>query len=412
MKIELAYSKEKIEIEIPEKNIIEIVGSTPPRKKPEEKEIISHALTNPVASPSLGDAVRGKKSATILVSDVTRPCPSYKFLPFILEELEKAKIKDIRIIFGLGSHRKHTEEEKRKLVGEGILKKVQKLIDHDPEKCELIGYTKQGTPLEIYPEAKASDFLITTGNIEYHYFAGYSGGAKAAIPGICSRRTIQKNHSLMLQENATAGRFEDNPVRKDIEEAGKILGIDFIFNVILNDNKNIISAVAGKNNEAFVVGIKKYDEIFALRVKEKADLVITSAGGYPKDINLYQAQKALDNVKQIVKEGGEILLLASCEEGFGEKTFESWMAYAHDFEWISSKISKEFTLGGHKAYAISKLLTRTKISLYSKLSAKMVKKIGFKKISNLQNYLDEKISSNPRIKITIVPSGRFVRFEG
>jgi nickel-dependent lactate racemase len=412
MKIKIPYHKDCIEISIPEDNILDIKKPVRQKSIRDEKEIILEALESPIASNRLGDISRGKESAVIIVSDITRSCPSYKFLPYIIDELKEAKIKEIQVIFSLGTHRKHTEEEKIKLVGEYVLNKVKKLIDFDENSCTLIGYTKVGTPIEIFEPAIASDLLIATGNLEYHYFAGYSGGAKAAMPGVCSRKTIKANHSMMLHKKATTGTFVGNPVRMDIEDAGRMIGIDFIFNVILDDEKNIIAAFSGKNNEAFLEGITMYDDINKMEVDKKADIVITSPGGYPKDMNLYQSHKALDNVKGVVKEGGVIILIAACQEGFGEKVFEEWMVDAKEYNKLSSKIKEEFVLGGHKAVALSQVLTEAKVFLYSDFNAKDTENMGFYKITNLQDYLDKIIAIHRDCKIAIVPTGRFVQVKG
>ena len=412
MRVEIPFGKEKVELNIPDKNILDIISGESVSFGPDEDKIIKQALENPVKSRKLSEMARGRKSACIIASDITRPCPSYKFLPRLVEELNKGDIenKNIKVVLGIGIHRKHTEDEKKKLVGDYIYDSIE-IIDADASKSKLIGRTSRGTPLEVFEGALGSDLLIATGSIEYHYFAGYSGGAKAILPGICARNSIQFNHSMMLDERAVAGNFFDNPVRQDIEEAGRLAGIDFIFNVILDDNKNIIAAVAGKNNEAYLEGIKKYDSIYGREVEKAADIVITSQGGYPKDINLYQSQKALENVKGIVAGNGTVILVASCCEGYGEDTFEEWMADCRDYVCLSERLRKKFVLGGHKAVAISKLLTRTTVLLYSDFSRDETEKMGFKKIEDIQGYLDNRISQNGKIKITIVPTGRFVRIK-
>lgn len=412
MRVEIPFRKEKVELNIPDKNILDFISGENISLGLNEDKIIIQALENPVKSRKLSEMARGRKSACIIASDITRPCPTYKFLPRLVEELNKGDIenKNIKVVLGIGIHRKHTEDEKRKLVGDYIYEHI-KTIDSDASKSKLIGRTSRGTPLEVFEEALGSDLLIATGSIEYHYFAGYSGGSKAVMPGICTRKSIQFNHSMMLDERAVASNFFDNPVRQDIEEAGRLAGIDFIFNVILDDNKNIIAAVAGKNNEAYLEGIKKYDFIYGREVEKAADIVITSQGGYPKDINLYQSQKALENVKGVVAGNGTVILVASCCEGFGEDIFEKWMADCRDYDYISRRLKREFVLGGHKAVAISKLLTKIDVLLYSDFNRDETEKMGFKKIEDIQEYLDSRISENDKIKITIVPTGRFVRLK-
>lgn len=378
-------------------------------KAASEKDIIENALLNPIAAKKLKDDACMKKNVCILVSDITRPCPSYKFLPFLVRDLKEAKVKSIKIIFGLGIHRGHSREEQIKLAGPEAAKACE-LIDFDRDRVKLIGTTSYGTPVEIFEELTGSDFILATGNIEYHYFAGYSGGAKALLPGACSYNSIRANHSMMLEEMARSGEFADNPVRKDIEEAGRIAGIDYIFNVILDDSKKIIGAVAGKNNEAFIEGINIYDSIYEISSNKKADLVITSAGGYPKDINLYQAQKALESVKDIVKDGGTIILTAECPEGFGEDRFAEWMQGTRDFEGLYEKIRQDFVLGGHKAVAVSKLLTRANVILYSKFDSSETYEMGFEKTDDLQEFINEKLKQNKDLSVAVVPNGRFIKY--
>jgi lactate racemase len=440
MKYEIPYGKQKIAIDIPDINIInfrdnksghsklkgtdascrdaagnkaagedDASGKIKNAETAAEKDIVENALLNPVAAKKLKSAAYMKKNVCILVSDITRPCPSYKFLPFLIRDLKEAKAESIKIIFGLGIHRKHSRQEQIKLVGQEAADSCE-LIDFDKNRVKLIGTTSYGTPVEVFEDLADSDFILATGNIEYHYFAGYSGGSKALMPGLCSYNSVRANHSMMLEEMARSGEFANNPVRKDIEEAGRIAGIDYIFNVILDDSKKIIAAVAGKNNEAFIEGISIYDSIYEISSDKKADIVITSAGGYPKDINLYQAQKALESVKDIVKDGGTIILTAECPEGFGEDRFAEWMQGTRDFEGLYKKIRKDFVLGGHKAVAVSKLLTRAGVILYSKFDESETYEMGFEKTDDVQGFIDEKLKHNKNLSVAIVPNGRFIKY--
>ena len=412
MKLNIPYGDGEITLRIPDENILHVVQDAAGGSRRDEKDIILDALSHPINSPGLAELARGKKSAVLLVSDYTRPCPSYKFLPYLIDSLEEAGVNDLKVIFGLGIHRKHTDAEKRKLVGDEVCRRVSRIIDLDDQRCRLIGTTTAGTPVEVFEEALSAELLIATGNLEYHYFAGYSGGAKAVLPGICSRRSLQANHRMMLDDRAVAGNFKDNPVRMDIEEAGAMAKIDFLFNVITDDDKRIVTAFSGRNNDAFLHGFGVYDRIHKREIDRKVDMVITSPGGHPKDVNLYQAQKALDNVKNIVKEGGEIILVASCPEKCGEKTFEDWMVDARDYQKLYARIRENFIVGGHKAVAISKMLTKVRISLYSSFNPRETEGLGFIKIHDLQQYLDQKIASDNDAKIVAVLNGRLVQFKG
>lgn len=424
MEFSVPYGKKDIVFFVPDRNAIPLIhDKSLINQNISEEDIIRRALENPSGSGKLSDIAYSKENACILVSDITRPCPSYRFLPQIVDQLKNAKVRKINIVFGLGIHRCHTEDEKLKLAGEYTAQYCS-LTDSDGKRCRLIGTTSFGTPVEVFEKAAESDFLIATGNIEYHYFAGYSAGAKALMPGVCSRKTVSANHSMMLEEEAAAGIFHNNPVRQDIEEAGKIAGIDFLFNVIIDDSKKITGAVAGKNNQAFLEGVKLYDSIYEIKAGRQADIVITSPGGYPKDINLYQAQKALENVRQIIKKGGTIVLVAQCPEGFGEAVFEEWMADVRNYDKLHSRIKKEFVLGGHKAVAISGLLNNVKIYLYRGSSGcigpeqsltgergklKKTYDFGFEPLDNIQSFIDSEIKKNKDLKIAVVPNGRFIR---
>ena len=185
MKITIPYGKDKIDLDIPDDNILDIVSGETSVSLKDEKEIVPRALAEPIGSARLSEIARGKTSACILASDITRPCPSYKFLHQLVEELNSGGIplSNIKVVLGLGIHRPHTDSEKKKLVGDYIFRNTQ-VMDSDPSNAKLIGNTTVGTPVEVFEEALNCDLLIATGNIEYHYFAGYSGGAKAVMPGI------------------------------------------------------------------------------------------------------------------------------------------------------------------------------------------------------------------------------------
>jgi len=408
IKINIPYGKEEINFEIPEKNLIDVVKSTCVEYEVNEEEEIKRALKNTIGSERLSYISSKARNAIILVSDITRPSPTYKFLPFILEEISNIDPKNITIVFGLGIHRKQTRDEQMKLLGEDLAKKL-KFIDSDESKCKFLGYTSRGTPIDIFKPYLDADLKICTGNIEYHYFAGYSGGAKAVMPGISSRRAIEHNHSMMLEPKAEARVIKGNPVREDIEEVGRVAGIDFIFNVILNDRKKIIKAVCGNYTDAFVEGTKIYDELKRCRIEELADIVITSPGGYPKDINLYQAQKSLENVKNAVKKGGAIILVAKCQDGMGGNTFEKWMLEMKSPDFLIKRIKEKFVLGGHKASAIAKLLKMIDIYLVSGMPGDYINRIGLKPAKSVEEALKmafNKIGYDSRV--IIAPNGDFL----
>lgn len=376
MQYKYGYGKECRTFEIEDKNIIAELGQNKVEIALTGIDEVCRALQNPIGTEKLRSIVKPGEKVAIITSDITRPMPSKLVLPPLIEELCEAGIEyeDITIVFALGSHRKHTEEEMKYLVGNEVFNKIR-CVDSDMKKCKMLGTTTRGTPVEIFDEVVNANRRICIGNIEFHYFAGYSGGAKAIMPGVSTRAAIQANHSSMVRDEARAGAIDDNPVRQDIEEVGKFVPIDFILNVILDENKQVIKAVAGHPVEAHRVGCAFLDSLYKVQIPRRADIVITTPGGYPKDINLYQAQKALDNAKHAVREGGIIILMAACTEGYGEEVFERWINASSSPDELVTRIRNNFELGGHKAAAIALVEKKARIFIVAEMSCEMSAKL-------------------------------------
>ena len=366
--------------------------------------LIKKALENPIKSQRLSEIVNPDSRIAIIVSDVTRPTPTAKLLPPLLEELYLGGAKDenITIVFALGLHRNQTEEESRKLVGEEIYEKIR-CIQHDTRRCRHIGTTSRGTPIEIFEEILGADVIIGTGSIEFHYYAGYSGGAKSVLPGVSSKEAVITNHKMMIDEKAVSGRV-DGPVRQDMEEAAKIVGLDFILNVVLDSKKEIVAAVAGDFIEAHRKGVEVVDSMYKVPV-EPADAVIVSCGGFPKDINLFQANKALDNATQAVKEGGSIILVAECAEGIGNQVYECWNRECRSPDDAIERFKKCFEFGGHKTAIIAKTSKKFKLYLVSKLSDEQTRNAFFTPMASVKDALSAVLSENPDAKIHLMPHG-------
>ena len=211
---------------------------------------------------------------------------------------------------------------------------------------------------------------------------------KAVLPGVSSREAISHNHGFMLEKGARAGVLDGNPVREDIEEARSFRPVDFIVNVVLTEEKRLAGVFAGHSVEAHREGCRFLDSFYKVPLAEKADIVVASAGGWPKDINLYQAQKALDNAKHAVRDGGVIVFVADCGEGFGEELFEQWMKTLKPAEMLA-EIRKNFRLGAHKAAAIAEILTRgVRIHFVSSFDPETVRRIGFVPFSSVGSALE------------------------
>jgi len=376
MRLSFGFGTGTQEAEVPEKNLLGVLHANEVELGLTGEDEVRRALEEPIGSPKLREIVRPGEKIAIVTSDITRPMPTYKVMPALLDELYAAGVRaeDVTLVFALGSHRKHTGEERKKLAGERAFEEIA-CVDSDPSDCVHMGTTAAGTPVDITRVVAEADRRICLGNIEYHYFAGYSGGAKAIMPGVSTRDAIQANHRMMVRPEACAGALETNPLRMDIEEAGAICGIDFILNVVLSEHKEIIRAVAGHPVQAHRAGCAFLDTLYLKELPQGADIVLVSQGGAPKDMNLYQTQKALDNARHAVKPGGVIVLIGSCKEGLGERVFEEWMTQSSSPGAMVERIGRDFQLGGHKAAAIAMTLEKADIYLVSDLEDDFVRSI-------------------------------------
>ena len=403
--INLKYGKTLLNIILPDGLDYSIIR---PKNLPSMEDpvrSVKSALNQPIESRPLVNVMQGKQNVVILVSDISRPAPSRLLIPPILECAEKAGLakNKITIVFGLGSHRRHSKPEMISLVSEEVFSAV-KCLDHDLKNCVRIGVTSRGTPVEVFNLVAQADLIIATGNIEFHYSAGYTGGYKAILPGVCSKATIESNHGMFFEANANAGCIEGNPVREDIEEAGKMFGECFMINAVLNENKDPVQFVAGDPVAAHRVGAKTVDIMYKRKIEQKADVVIASCGGYPKDINLYQAQKGLEYASHALTENGRLILLAECSEGFGEKTFEDWMLKALSPDEPINWLREKFVLGAHKAAVICKVLTCKDVYLHSSFQKDLVESIFFKYSDDPQHTIEELMSCfKGREKIIVMP---------
>lgn len=401
----IPYGRDCLNLSISNENLLGVFSPNVIGASAEPEDLLRKALSNPIESPPLKEIAKGRSKAVILVSDITRPAPTRLLLPPLLDELEGAglDLSSVRIVVATGLHRGHTEQEKRSLVADSIFESVV-VEDHSPENCVNCGMTKNGLPVEINRTVAEADLIICTGNIDPHYFVGYTGGAKAVMPGVSSKRAITETHSMMTLPGAEVGKVEGNPVRAAIEEVGDRVGIDFILNVVLNERKEIVASVAGHHVHAHRVGCSIADRVFKVHVPEEADIVVAGAGGFPKDINLYQAQKALDNAKLMVRKGGTIILVAECAEGFGDKAFESWITGARNPDEVIEKMKCQFVMGGHKALAIALIVKRANVILVSSLDYAVAAQAFLTPSSNVSNALEQSLAKHgPDARIAVLP---------
>jgi len=412
--MKLKYDKEEIYLPIEDKNVIKILNLKKHKVILYPENRLKNLLKNPMGCPSLKELIFQKKAKKILiiVNDITRPTPYKVILPPLLGELHQIGIKKENIIFiiATGIHRSNSQEEMKEMFEENIFS-AYKFVNHNCDDPHLkdLGKMKSGNNLWVNPIVSDIDFIISTGVIVPHYFAGFSGGRKSILPGICGRKTIEANHAQMVHQDARVGNFKGNPVHEEMQEAAEKVGVDFNINVVTDENHQIIEIVAGELLASWQQGVETCKQIYVCPIEKKADVVIASTGGYPKDINVYQAQKALDNAYQAVKSGGTIILIAECSEGYGEPTFKKWIEEANTPDDIINRLKKKFVLGGHKAYSIAKLAKEVEVIFVSSMPPEKVRKLFFIPIENIPQaleYIKDKYGED--FQAYILPSGNTV----
>ena len=321
----LKYGKTELSFNIPQEQLIcEIVGKDYPPVA-DLTIAVKAALARPIDAPPLGEVVRPGETVVITVSDITRSWQRMDLiLPIMLEELNGAGVPDenITILIVVGGHRKNTEDEFQMLCGESICHRVR-VLNHDAwDEANMVylGKTSRGTEVSVNRLVAEADRVILTGGIIYHYMVGYGGGRKSILPGCSSIKTIRQNHLLSLganmgdgsNPNSISGKTRGNECHEDMMEIAAFVKPDFILNMVPTPEGKVAAIFAGNWVSAWMEGTKLVDEIYGVEISAKADIVITTAGGYPKDINLYQTGKTMDNACYAVKKGGVVILLSEC----------------------------------------------------------------------------------------------------
>lgn len=290
-----------------------------------QEQLVLDALEHPVGSPRLRELARDKQKIVIVTSDHTRAVPSKITLPLLLKEIRSGNPQaDITILIATGLHRPTTEDEQRRMFGDEIVDHEKIAINNafDPEQFVELCTLPSGAVFQVNKLAAQCDLLVTEGFVEPHFFAGFSGGRKSILPGVCSERTVNENHSYkaVSHPRSNSGMLKDNPIHADMLCAAKAVNVQFIFNVALDGEKKIVAAWAGdleKAHEAGVAFIRQWSQCPVVT----GDIVVTSNGGYPLDQNLYQSPKAMATAEACAGEDGVIIMCCSCCDGMGGAHF-------------------------------------------------------------------------------------------
>ena len=320
MNIHLAYGKQGLDVKLPQEAQAQIIEPRFVPGLPDEEQAMQDALRHPIECPPLHDLVSPHSQVAVVFSDLTRPQPRERMLPVLLRELETVVPREqILLINALGTHRPSTEEELRTMLGDTILERYT-IIQHDataPAQLVHLGKTRFGHQAWINKAYLQADVKILTGFIEPHIFAGFSGGPKAVLPGVAGLECILDNHSgpMLASPSATWGITTGNPVWEEMRDVAQMTAPDFLFNVTLNQKRQICGVFAGDMLAAHAAGIAQVRESAMVAVESPFDVALTTNSGYPLDLNLYQSVKGISAAEQVVRRGGAVLMASQCWEG-------------------------------------------------------------------------------------------------
>lgn len=415
MKINLRYGDGYKELNLPDKNLLKVLELEKVPGLSEVNKATINALRNPINSKRLSDLAKGKNTAVIVVSDFTRGVPykrpGFNILLPIIDELNAGGIKneDIKFLVGTGAHRPHTDKENRDNFGDEIVDNFE-VISHECDKdLTSFGKLSTGNELLVNKLIRESDLVVMTGLITTHYFGGYSGGRKGLFPGVAGREAIRANHAMVKRPGVGIARLKDNPINQEMEEVASKTGIDFLLNVVINDKKEIVNIVAGDLNDAFYAGVDACNKLYKVKIDQLADAVIASAGGYPKDVNLYQTMKTMNNAKEVVKEGGTIVMLTESREGIGSETFDKWLSKASSLDELLNTKEKDIVVGGHTAVVNSRILKDYDVYVISSMKKDFLEQRFFRYAESLEDALNKIMAKQGNdFKAYVMPQGGLI----
>ena len=394
--MELNYGTTTYQLHIPAGRVVAVMNAQPSPADGNPQDIIRAALD---CTGSALESFRSGERVVIVTSDITRYTGSEVYLPLLVERLNAAGVRDedIDVVVALGIHRRLTDQEHRKIMGD-LYSRIR-VTDHDcedPGKLVYLGKTSAGVDVELNRMVVEADRVILTGVIGFHYFAGFGGGRKSVLPGVASRKSCMASHFAVLNPGpgtgrnprATTGVLEGNPVHQAMSEACAMVGPDVILNTVLSPDKRIIAAFAGDWREAHLAGCRFYAERFSYPIDRAADLVVVSCGGFPKDINFIQAHKSMEYGSRALREGGVMVLLAECRDGYGNATFIDWFRF-RDLREFETALRKRYEINGQTAYATLEKAQRFRVILVSTLPPEEVATMGMVPAKSLDEAMEK-----------------------
>ena len=409
--MKLKYGENLINFEISRKNLLGELKPTNNSIKP-LNNLLKDSILNPIGKPRLIDLLRKNKPTdlVIIVSDITRSIANYsKILKFLAEEIIDAGIdeKNIEFMVALGTHRKHTDEENKQLYGDLVSDFLFSF--HDCHNNHVsIGKTNTDLEIQVNKRVRNADFVIATGRINFHYLAGFSGGRKAILPGISSYETIRRNHCKLRRNNVAFGQTQNNIISHEMDEASRLFGIDYLLNVVETTEKETERIFCGDSVLAFEQGVEFFRTKRISKISRKADCAIVAPGAYARDKTFFFSHKSINSAINAVKKGGAIILIAQCEQGFGNEKFLNYML-KNKLDELLGYPEEKIEIGGHRAFVTAKILKDYKVYVLSDLESKILSQMHFIPIKSLDDGIDQiRENYGEEFKAYILPDGQSV----
>ncbi len=406
------YGSSFLKAAVPTANICQVLQRKSAAGLADEAGAVTAALRAPIGSRPLVECVGQNSRVAVIVTDNTRACPDERLLPPILAELErKVRRENITIVVALGLHAPLSQAELAAKLGDKILENYR-VINHDAQDVVQIGTTSRGIPVEINRHVVEADFRVSTGFIEPHFFAGFSGGSKSLMPGVSSAASIRRNHGFEMIDNpgSRAGVLRGNPIHEDIIEQAALAKLDFIVNVLLSDRKEITHVVAGHPVQAHEKGCEIEKTIVGVKVSRKADITITTNSGAPLDLDLYQTVKGIDNAAQITRAGGIIIIASACTSGVGVSSFAELHSACAAPEEVIRKIPRESYIGvSWQNQVLARAQIDHSVYLVSGLDAESVRKMLMTPVPSIEEGLRLAFTALGKdARVAVMPEGPLV----
>ncbi|MEN6407933.1 MAG: nickel-dependent lactate racemase [Thermoguttaceae bacterium] len=421
MQVHLEYGRNGLDVELPDRNVVGCLLYRPAEPLVDPDRAVRQVLEHPTGTAPLAQLARGRRNACVVIADVTRPVPNRVLLPPILETLEAAGIprREILILVATGMHRPNLGDELVEMVGRPIAENYRIENHHGPvrEEHTYLGQTSRGVPVWVDSRYVSADLKITTGLIEPHFMAGFSGGRKLICPGLAGLDTVRQWHGPAFLEhpNAKNGCLTDNPVHEENTAIGRMAGCDFIVNVVIDAKRQILRVVAGDMEAAFLEGVDFARGPVTASLPEPADIVVTTSAGYPLDATFYQAVKGMVTATPVVKRGGTIIIAASLSEGVGSREFQQVIADNPTLDGFMDRLLKEdyFVMDQWQIEELAKARRHAKIKIVSDgLPAETLRRLYVEPAESVERAVADSLAEyGPDATIAVIPKGPYVLAE-